>query len=309
MNIKSFFSKSAALICAAAVSAAVFSFSTISSEADAAGSSEESSTAEIEYVYNNLKYKKSDDHIEISGCLSGVGTKAEVPSEIEGLPVTVIGDMAFNQLRAIEEIVLPDSITYIGTGAFNNLLSLKKVNIPDGVSYIGDECFNYCSSLESITLPESLSYSEDEPIGDKIFYGCSSLKKITILNAHIYLVFSESLFPSDAVIYGYSESSAKMYADKYNREFVAIDEKTSDDKIPDETESSSSEQFEPGDANKDGKLDSKDATAILVDYAGSLLGKKSTLDIKAADINKDNKVDSKDATAVLVKYAESILKK
>lgn len=64
-----------------------------------------------------------------------------------------------------------------------------------------------------------------------------------------------------------------------------------------------------GDINGDGKIDSKDATAILTDYAGVILGKPSAIDKTAADVNSDNTVDSKDASKILSYYAESILGK
>lgn len=63
-----------------------------------------------------------------------------------------------------------------------------------------------------------------------------------------------------------------------------------------------------GDLNGDGKSDSKDATILLKDYAGTLLGKKSEIDLSAADMNGDGKADSKDATIILTEYAKSILK-
>lgn len=64
-----------------------------------------------------------------------------------------------------------------------------------------------------------------------------------------------------------------------------------------------------GDVNNDLKVDAKDATAVLIDYASTLLGKKSALDSDASDVNSDGYTDSKDATMILVYYAESILNK
>lgn len=61
-----------------------------------------------------------------------------------------------------------------------------------------------------------------------------------------------------------------------------------------------------GDANSDGKIDSKDAVLILKDYAQRLAGGSSTINTAVADINNDGVVDSKDAVVVLKKYAESL---
>ena len=61
-----------------------------------------------------------------------------------------------------------------------------------------------------------------------------------------------------------------------------------------------------GDANSDGRIDSKDAVLILKDYAQRLAGGSSAINTAVADINNDGVVDSKDAVVVLKKYAESL---
>ena len=61
-----------------------------------------------------------------------------------------------------------------------------------------------------------------------------------------------------------------------------------------------------GDANGDGKIDSKDASLILVEYAKlSTDGVSSFSDAQkaAADVNKDGKTDAKDASALLAYYS------
>lgn len=63
-----------------------------------------------------------------------------------------------------------------------------------------------------------------------------------------------------------------------------------------------------GDANGDGNVDAKDATAILVDYANKLSNEsyKSVIIEDVADYNQDGAIDAKDATAILVYYANSL---
>ena len=62
----------------------------------------------------------------------------------------------------------------------------------------------------------------------------------------------------------------------------------------------------PGDVNGDEKIDAKDATAILVDYANRIYGNESTIPLELGDYNYDGVVDAKDATAILVYYANLI---
>ncbi len=64
-----------------------------------------------------------------------------------------------------------------------------------------------------------------------------------------------------------------------------------------------------GDPNGDKKIDSRDASLILVVYCNLATGDSSTLlteeQQKAADVNKDDKLDAKDASSVLDYYGYS----
>lgn len=61
-----------------------------------------------------------------------------------------------------------------------------------------------------------------------------------------------------------------------------------------------------GDADKSGKINAKDATLILVDYARRISGGESNLHLETSDVNCDGSIDAKDATAILVFYANKI---
>ena len=61
-----------------------------------------------------------------------------------------------------------------------------------------------------------------------------------------------------------------------------------------------------GDVNEDGKIDAKDASAVLVAYSRSSTGADNGLSAaqaKAANVNGDALVDAKDASAILAYYA------
>lgn len=61
-----------------------------------------------------------------------------------------------------------------------------------------------------------------------------------------------------------------------------------------------------GDVNNDGKIDSSDATRVLLAYAG--LVTLSETEEKAADVNGDGNIDSSDASRILLYYANLISK-
>jgi hypothetical protein len=89
---------------------------------------------------------------------SGPDGNVVIPASINGLPVTSIGNDAFNVSPGLTGVTIPSSVTSIGQGAFNNC-SLTNVTIPVGVTNIGSFAFD-CGSLTNITVdPLNSSFS------------------------------------------------------------------------------------------------------------------------------------------------------
>jgi len=89
---------------------------------------------------------------------SGTKQQINIPPIIQGLPVTVIGDRAFESKR-LARVVIPSRVTYIGIGAFANN-SLMSVNLPNSVIFIGLGAFAN-NQLTSVTIPGSVITIED----------------------------------------------------------------------------------------------------------------------------------------------------
>ena len=104
--------------------------------------------------------------------------EAVIPKQIEALPVTSIGDLAFAYSESLTSIIIPESVTSIGNDAFYDCNSLTSITIPDSVTSIGDTAFYRCSSLTSITIPDSVT-----SIGRSAFGRCRSLTSIAIPQA------------------------------------------------------------------------------------------------------------------------------
>ena len=84
----------------------------------------------------------------------GTPTVVVIPETYEDLPVTSIGDYAFQFCTSLTSVTIPDSVTSIGWGTFAYCTSLSTVAIGNGVTSIGAYAFAYCSSLESLTVAD-----------------------------------------------------------------------------------------------------------------------------------------------------------
>ncbi|RXZ79876.1 hypothetical protein EBB07_21035 [Paenibacillaceae bacterium] len=131
-----------------------------------------------------------ENEVSITG-YTGRGS-AVIPETIEGLPVTEIGDSAF-QNKGLTSVVLPGSVTLIGDSAFRDN-QLTAVTLPDSVERIGNSAFRL-NQLAGIRV-EGLD-----------------------------LLFGGDLFksnPEGLIITGYAGSSAETYAGDNDYEFIAL---------------------------------------------------------------------------------------
>ena len=125
---------------------------------------------------NGLEYVVYRDHVEITG-YTGDDTKVVIPNEIEGMPVTIIGNDAFYRCTNLTSISIPAGVMELHSRAFYCCENLTDISVPDSVTYIGSRAFYGCAKLFNITLPDRVTF-----IGEHAFSGCSQLTSIAIPN-------------------------------------------------------------------------------------------------------------------------------
>ena len=137
--------------------------------------------------------------------------KIEIPSEIDGLPVTEIAKNAFTNNVDLYSIVIPDSVTVIGEDAFRNCRSLVSVRFPTGLKALPMNCFFGCSVLKTVILPEGL-----EKIGEFCFEGCTKLGRLKI-PASVTEIGYDAFVHCENIYLDVSENEyAAGYAIEYN---------------------------------------------------------------------------------------------
>ena len=138
-------------------------------------------SAEEDYTegtHGALTYRNYGDHIEIIDC-DETQESVGIFEEIDGIPVTAIGDEAFKDCTALTNIYLnfyyfdSQGITSIGRGAFENCESLKFIVLPCNIDKISADMFKGCKNLNYIYFKGTVKTIEADA-----FSGCESLKNI-----------------------------------------------------------------------------------------------------------------------------------
>lgn len=276
-----------------------------------------------DYLYYQAVDENGDgisDSAEITDCEDSV-ISVEIPSEIDGLPVTSIGYSAFRGCINLTSVAIPDSVKRIEPYAFTSCKSLDNIKLPDGIKSIGKMAFGNCKSLEGIWIPEGIKVIEEmtfsgctelsfvviqenvESIEKDAFAYCLCLECIIIWNPDckfyngrdiIYNYKSGDELILKGIIYGKAQSTAETYADKFNYKFLEFNE------------------YGPiGDVDGDNKVTAKDASLLFTQYKRIYNGGYCTFtdnQLGRCDVNGDKKITAIDASKAFSIYKKNYRK-
>ena len=97
-----------------------------------------------------LTFEVSDDHATLTRYKGGDWT-VDIPVEVEGVPVTTIGSMAFESRRYIDELAIPEGVTTIESAAFR-YSSLYRLSLPSTLAHVSKTAFVGMERLSEFSL-------------------------------------------------------------------------------------------------------------------------------------------------------------
>jgi len=119
-------------------------------------------------------FATNNSAITITGYF-GEGGAVTIPTRINGLLVTSIGDWAFENCSSVTSVTILNGVTNIGAWAFHNCTRLTGITIPSSVASIANWAFCSCTNLTSITIPNGVT-----SLGNWAFIDCTSLTNVMI---------------------------------------------------------------------------------------------------------------------------------
>lgn len=99
----------------------------------------------------------SFDAAQLDG-YTGTETDITLPTEVNGVPMTVIGLSAFNYNSLFTSIVVPEGYTTLSGSTFRECTALKSLSLPSSITNItGTYVFRGCTALEYVNLPSGFT--------------------------------------------------------------------------------------------------------------------------------------------------------
>ena len=109
----------------------------------------------------SFAYEIHEDYAVITDFI-GEETEVVITSHIGKIPVTQIGQYAFEAAWDVTSISIPDTVDFIGEQAFLDCESLTAIEIPANVTALHRAAFAGCLALTEMTIPEGITETDEE---------------------------------------------------------------------------------------------------------------------------------------------------
>lgn len=127
-----------------------------------------------DYTEGSFSYTVIDGKATVTGFFGTVPADLTIPSELDGYPVTAVGDNAFLLSETLVSVTLPGGLDRIGTQAFYECGNLTSVTFLGDVGDISVMAFYRCVNLTSVTF-----LGDADTIGSRAFYGSTRLETLS----------------------------------------------------------------------------------------------------------------------------------
>ena len=190
--------------------------------------------AKDNYLYT---LQSSDTEVRLDHYMGPETEELVIPTTIEGVPVTSIGEKCFEDATWIKKLVLPEALETISYRAFYGCANLHEMNIPASLTHISGWAFAH-TGFTDIVFPETFEdldygafYGSDlrncvlsskvDWLGENTFRMCSDLESVTIPAAEVEINAKAFEANTDVTIIGVPGSYTEKYAKGMNLKFEA----------------------------------------------------------------------------------------
>ncbi len=229
--------------------------------------------------------------------LSIITVVALSPSATDVEPVLYVsGDYTYTPL---------DSTTAQIAGYGGNDAEVEIPSVIDDYTVVSvrELAFLQIAGLESVTIPSSV-----KSIGDSAFFDCESLVKVTMLAADCEIFDSEYTIPATVTIYGYDNSTAQLYAEKYERSFVSLGEVPTEPPTEAPTEAETDAATQAPTNAEETEAETEAPTVAPTDAPTEAVTEAPTLPpYILGDVDGDKEVSIMDATEVQLVVAQIVI--
>lgn len=120
-----------------------------------------------------FEFSSDSGTLLVSGVNDRHAVILSVPPEVDGVPVTGVGNGAFFGLPDVKKIIIPDRVRFVENNAFKNCPNLKIVELSADLNSIGAMAFAGCPELKEITIS-----CHTHRFDVNSFKGCRNLRSV-----------------------------------------------------------------------------------------------------------------------------------
>ena len=118
----------------------------------------------------------------------GNAAHLDIPSSIDGHPVSSLDMEVCEGNTALEEVTIPEGVVSVGSYAFRFCEKLVSVHLPGSLRELCSGAFAYCTNLKTVTIPDNVYY-----IGANPFEECTALEEIRVSAGNTRFYVSEGV--------------------------------------------------------------------------------------------------------------------